>query len=440
MMFYNHLIGGVVFSGTFSAISGQNIFESKTALAVAVVASLAPDIDNPSSPIGRILRPISRYIHSNYGHRSVTHSLVFLIVSTLIFAIFSSYWIVWFWAYFSHCIFDMLTLQGVLFFYPFLKNNCVMPQKPEFRFRTGDKVAETISFCTFLVLGMSLYPLMSQGFWTSYNSLYGTQKHLASEFQKSKDLLEVTYNYEIGSQVYTGKGFCIDANEKKTILLEGSKFLIIDENLQKVKSVTFQHTKKPFFFQNQTFINITADSLNNLVSSRPIVSIDVQCTNTAKVIESGKEQTFKTFSASYPSQLLFLVKDSTYNTKPFQYVPSVTATLKRNLIKTIRDEYALRLSQYNDRQNQLQKLLNEDTKDAVLREENMRKISKLKNETPPELDQIRINQLEFEAQIAESQEAQNVQLARSEHERREREKFNMFQKSTFSGVLRFVDF
>lgn len=440
MMFYNHLIGGVVFSGTFSAIAGKNIFESKTALAVAVVASLLPDVDNPSAPIGRVFAPISRYINTVYGHRGVTHSALALVVCTLIFAAFSKLWIIFFWAYLSHLVFDMLTLQGVLFFYPFLKNNCVMPSKPEFRFRTGDKVAESMSFGIFLVCGFSLYPLMTQGFWTSYNSLYGTPKHLASEFQKSKDLLEVNYNYEIGSQSYTGKGFCIDAQEKKTIILEGQKFLTIDETSMKIKSVTFEHTKKPFYFKNLTFINISADSLNSLVSSKAITQIEVQSSNPAKVIENGKEQTFKSFQSNYTSNLIFTTKDSTYTEKPYQYVPSATAALKRNLIRTIREEYALRLSQYQARQIELQKLLSENTNSASEREDIMKKINKLKNEIAPELDQIRISQLEFEAQISESQDAQNVALARAEHEKREAEKRNMFTKSTFSGVLKYVEF
>ena len=57
-------------------------------------------------------------------HRTWTHSLLFLILSTFLICIFSfNMSILWFSGYFLHIVADSLTKMGVPFLYPFIKNN-----------------------------------------------------------------------------------------------------------------------------------------------------------------------------------------------------------------------------------------------------------------------------------------------------------------------------
>jgi inner membrane protein len=251
MLLPNHIVGGFVFSGIVGGIMGDNLFNSPADIVTVLIGSILPDIDSPRSPVGWMFGPLSKWINIKFGHRTITHSIWALVGTALLFkALFgiwgfhTTFWIV---AYFSHCLFDMLTVQGVPFLFPLLKNRWVLPSDPTLRFNTGDMKAESITFSVFVLLGVSLQPLMTKGFWTTYNSTFGTQKHLSSEFQKSKDLLEVSYVYEIGSEQFVGGGYCVEASENKTILREKDNWTVLDPDLMKVKSVNFTH-RQDFFY------------------------------------------------------------------------------------------------------------------------------------------------------------------------------------------------
>lgn len=117
MMYYTHIAFGllmlVLFGGDFNSY--------QTILAVSFGA-LLPDIDLPSSVIGRVFYPISTWINRRYGHRTITHSLFALLLfgsNALIgytFGINIPAFI--FLGYFSHLLIDMLTPMGVMLFFP----------------------------------------------------------------------------------------------------------------------------------------------------------------------------------------------------------------------------------------------------------------------------------------------------------------------------------
>ena len=67
--------------------------------------------------------------------------------------------------------------------------------------RTGDVRAEAIAMFIFIALGVSLIPLMENGFWTTYNTYFGRPQHLVNEFQATNDLLEVNYEVKEASQI-----------------------------------------------------------------------------------------------------------------------------------------------------------------------------------------------------------------------------------------------
>ncbi|MDC9616110.1 metal-dependent hydrolase [Xenorhabdus khoisanae] len=99
----------------------------------ALLASLLPDIDHPSSTLGRLFRFISIPIARLCGHRGFTHSLLALIAGITLFQTeippdwpiptdFIHAMVV---GYISHLIADMLTPAGIPLLWPLRIRFCI---------------------------------------------------------------------------------------------------------------------------------------------------------------------------------------------------------------------------------------------------------------------------------------------------------------------------
>ena len=75
----NHIAGGIVFTGLFCSFFSINIFANPIYISVTILGSLLPDIDHTKSWIGKSVYPIAKWLSRNYGHRTITHSIFFLI-------------------------------------------------------------------------------------------------------------------------------------------------------------------------------------------------------------------------------------------------------------------------------------------------------------------------------------------------------------------------
>jgi inner membrane protein len=374
-----------------------------------------------------------------------------LVVGTLIFSICRFHPLIFCIAFFSHLLFDMLTVGGVPLFYPFLKNICAIPGDRSKRFKTGDWKAESVSFSLFLLTGVTMQPLMTQGFWTTYNSQFGTQKHLASEFHKSKDLLEVEYLYTIGSQDFKGKGYCIEAEPNKTVLLtspfrgtEGVNWLTLTPSDMNIKRVTFTHTGKSYRIETQNFISISADSLNSLVQNKHMTELEVISNATARKTEGGISEDFRTFKKSYLSTIQFEAKDSLVKSDSFYFLRSNTRALKENQIGILRAEYDLKRKRYDSAQSEIAILQRDTTRDYITRERIMKRIDELKRivltDYDFELVQLQIQKLQNEILIEEQQENMRYQIEYSKYLQNQSETLRGVTKTQFSGMVRYVEF
>jgi inner membrane protein len=94
---------------------------SPTCLVVAVAGSLLPDIDHPTSWVGRRLRPISTVVSRVFGHRGITHSAV-AVVALVVVLLYGGYARAMTSAlvvgYLSHLAADMLTPRGLRLAWP----------------------------------------------------------------------------------------------------------------------------------------------------------------------------------------------------------------------------------------------------------------------------------------------------------------------------------
>ena len=129
--------------------------DSVVILSAAVTGSVVPDICHTKSYIGRRLPIISFIFSIIFGHRSFTHSLLFLLLNFMILDIIAvptvfivSYAV----GILSHLILDMMTKKGVSLFYP-LKKRISLP----IYFKTGG-IVDYLLF--FVFIGMSYYILI----------------------------------------------------------------------------------------------------------------------------------------------------------------------------------------------------------------------------------------------------------------------------------------
>lgn len=126
-----------------------DLFTSITVITLAVISSLLPDICHTQSKIGRRFKLISFFIRMIFGHRTFTHSLLFIaIIVCLLYVIQTpSYYLVTIiLGLLSHVILDMLTPRGVKLFYP-ISINVKFPVV----FKTGGLV--DISLASALTIG-----------------------------------------------------------------------------------------------------------------------------------------------------------------------------------------------------------------------------------------------------------------------------------------------
>ncbi|MEW5763229.1 MAG: metal-dependent hydrolase [Bacillota bacterium] len=84
---YTHAAAGA-FAG---ALAGKLTGDPIAGLAVGAVAALLPDIDHPGSLAGRRLRPLAVLLELFAGHRTVTHTFWFCLLTGLIFGLLSSF-------------------------------------------------------------------------------------------------------------------------------------------------------------------------------------------------------------------------------------------------------------------------------------------------------------------------------------------------------------
>ena len=146
-------------------------------LAVAI-ASVLPDVDTEASTIGKILPFISRRIERRYGHRTLTHSILFCVLLSI--ATLPLLWLELFHrlvgsnllvcllcGYISHPLLDTMTIHGTKLLYPFSNAKCVFPLEVNsphrYRIQTGSKQDKALGVI-FLLACLPTYLVAHQGY------------------------------------------------------------------------------------------------------------------------------------------------------------------------------------------------------------------------------------------------------------------------------------
>lgn len=153
-----HIVGGIAASLAFAQISNYN---PVILVGAGVVGALIPDICHGGSTIGRKFPIISKVVHTLFGHRSFTHSLLFLLLIGILLNSFVTYEAITagiLVGMISHYILDMATKNGIKLLFP-LKITVRFPLTT----RTGGKV----EYVVYAVLSLlSVY--FGYGAFTTY--------------------------------------------------------------------------------------------------------------------------------------------------------------------------------------------------------------------------------------------------------------------------------
>ncbi|GEM_PF-1634608 len=308
----NHIVAGTFFTGFWCSFWSINIFSKWEYLVATVICSLLPDIDHPKSPVGMLFYPIAKWLDKTYGHRTVTHSLAFLMVGTILLYMlsvlkidalenynFRTFALIFFFAVLSHFILDMVTIQGVPLFYPVKRNPCVIPGNQDYRLVSGKFSTEVTAFLIFIFMNFLCWDLYTKGFWTSYNQIFTTIEHLHYERANSPNFTIATYDFIKNGRLYKGKAPVLNSTTQKCQLLINDSVFHLDYNTPGlvVKSIVASKTNYPYSISSKAFINASLEDLltfvNGQIVSGTISSSDYFTTHYSGVQKAGNKITLE---------------------------------------------------------------------------------------------------------------------------------------------------
>ncbi len=130
---------------------------------LALIGALIPDMDSRSSYVGRLLPPVTAWIEDQFGHRTITHSLIAQAVAGA-----AAWWLLPDHAtlpllagWVSHSWADMMTPSGVCWFWP-ARGRCVLPGGVRYRIDLMSR-AEWGFMVVMAAVGALLMPFADQG-------------------------------------------------------------------------------------------------------------------------------------------------------------------------------------------------------------------------------------------------------------------------------------
>jgi len=414
----NHIIGGFTITGVFASIGGINILQDYRLLPVILIGCLLPDIDHTKSLIGRLFLPISRPLNRKYGHRTITHSLVAIIGLTALISAFQGAFFpdmkvaqVFCLAYGSHLLLDMVTVQGIPLFYPFKKNSCVLPGNPQMRIRTNSIRHETIAMCLFVVSAVFMKPLFADGFWTSYNRLFGTLQHIVSEYHKSEDLMKVTFTIQHGSETEEYLGLCVAVSSSDlTIIKRNKQFESFPKDGQMIKDIYPEHTKYLYSFEQGSYHDVTIDSVHRLFKTGKFTRFEIQGSRPFLYSEQGINNQKSVLKLDYPNKLI-LEEINDKKTIRYSHNPQITSKVEEIERIKVRDkgdknQYTQKLQEYQDTKNQI-----ETETDEIKKELLMIRFAKMKAPTPPKENTDKIKRLQSDIRQLQQSDDENYRTA-----------------------------
>ncbi len=236
MISATHISFGVLL--TEFIFTSLGVEPNTSTLALSGIGSLLPDIDTPKSAIGRIF-PFSKIIEQKYGHRQITHSWLFILISLILFCPFLFFWgalkytaiII---GVISHIMIDMANPSGVPLFYP-SPSRFVFPENKSSRIEVNSK-KEYILLAILLFLVAITTPLSFIGYKSLFYRLSQTPYGAIEEAKKYSEeyLLKVKIK-----GIWTESQNVVD-DEFKVLAIQDNS-LIVEAQNKKIYLVSYSY-------------------------------------------------------------------------------------------------------------------------------------------------------------------------------------------------------
>ncbi len=217
----------IAFAGFCAVIAqGFGLTITPECAAAVVIGSLIPDIDTTASGLGKFMKPISRFIESRVGHRTLTHSLLGLALFGLLAAP------IWYsnpkaWIFFvigiaSHLALDTLNIIGVPLLYPSRLQFWFVHNR-NYRIPYGSPLESSMALVCAL-LALCLYPLSNEGFTPAFHRWLGTPAGVVADYLEWRDTSEVWavvdgFNTQTQERI-KGRYRVVDAIGREGIIIE----------------------------------------------------------------------------------------------------------------------------------------------------------------------------------------------------------------------------
>lgn len=223
------------------------------ACAATLLGSTFPDIDTKQSPIAKVLPFLSHPISRRWPHRTLMHSLVGLLISTGIFYLLLSLFLLalryigkpidadysilyaslFSFSYFSHLALDTTTRNGIRWLYPLIPNAFGYPSLEQYRLITGDRRAELSISLLSLMLFLFYIPITQQGATVSLGNFIGQYDQLRDVY-KTIIGREVWIAYEgyrtLDKAPLTGQALILSETATYFIIYQNGQILQLGES------------------------------------------------------------------------------------------------------------------------------------------------------------------------------------------------------------------
>ena len=217
----------LAFAGLTGVVaSGFGADLSTASGAALAVGSLLPDIDTQHSGLGRFIKPISGRIERVFGHRTITHSLLgVVIIGVLSLPVLWIYNPVWVWlliGMLTHIVLDAGNITGVPLLYPH-RVQFWMVHNRAWRVPYGSP-KEFTWLAVISLTTVALVPLSLDGFSPWFHRLLGTAYGAVEDYNLWHDDYEVWAEIRgenlITSEQINGRYRIIDALSTEAFLIE----------------------------------------------------------------------------------------------------------------------------------------------------------------------------------------------------------------------------
>lgn len=191
----------------------------------------------------------------------------------------------------------MLTIKGIPLFYPFKKNPCVIPGNPKYRFHAANYKTEGMMFGFFILLTFSLQDLFANGFWNTYNRTWDSVKALYTEKLLTDKMIKVDYEFSINNVAHKGKGILVDATLSEAIIFDKQFFKV--QKSDRIIHLTPIRTDKNLILKQETFTDVSFDSLQKIINNKALISLKLQSTLPIQFNKDNKPQSSNSVDLDY---------------------------------------------------------------------------------------------------------------------------------------------